>query len=87
MSNAWSAYTRHSSKKIPVSQKIIVTFYHKKNTAMKKLIVALVLAGGVAVIAYASLSDRGYTKQAVDKQQKMEKKEMKKECKRTCLFS
>jgi len=52
---------------------------------MKKLIVALALASGVAVIAYASLSSRGNTKQGIEKQDKKEMK--KKECKRTCLFS
>jgi hypothetical protein len=64
--------------------KIIVTFRYKKNTAMKKLIVALALAGGVAVIAYASLQNRSNTKQAIEKQ---DKKEMKKECKKNCPFS
>ena len=52
--------------------------------AMKKMIVALALASGIAVIAYASLQNRSNTKQAIEKQ---EKKELKKECKRTCLFS
>ena len=51
---------------------------------MKKLIVALALASGIAVIAYASLQDRSRTKQAIEKQ---EKKEMKKECKKRCLFN
>lgn len=51
---------------------------------MKKMIVALALAGGVAAIAYASLNNRSDTKQAIEKK---EKKEMKKECRRTCLFS
>jgi type II secretory pathway component PulJ len=51
---------------------------------MKKMIVALALASGVAVIAYASLQNRGNTKQAIEKQ---DKKEMKKECKKKCLFS
>jgi len=51
---------------------------------MKKLIVALALAGGVAVIAYASLQNRSNTKQAIEKQ---DKKEMKKECKKNCPFS
>jgi len=48
---------------------------------MKKMIVALALASGVAVIAYASLNDRSKTKQAV------EKKELKKECKKKCMYS
>lgn len=52
---------------------------------MKKFVVALALAGGVAVIAYASLSDRSYIKKTTtEKQQKQEIK--KKECKRSCLF-
>ena len=46
---------------------------------MKKMIVALALASGVAVIAYASLQNRNNTKQAVEKQNKQE---MKKECKK-----
>jgi hypothetical protein len=52
---------------------------------MKKFIVALALAGGVAAFAYASLQNRDSNKQAIEKKQ--EKKETKKECKRTCLFS
>jgi len=64
--------------------KIVVTFNDKKYTAMKKMIVALALASGVAVLAYASLQNRSNTKQAIEKQ---EKKELKKECKKTCLFS
>lgn len=51
---------------------------------MKKFIVALALAGGVAAFAYASLQNRSTDKQAIEKQQK---KEMKKECKKRCLFS
>ena len=51
---------------------------------MKKFIVALALAGGVAVIAYASLQNRSNTKQAIEKQ---DKKEIKKECQKRCLFS
>ena len=50
---------------------------------MKKMIVALALASGIAVIAYASLQNRSNTKQAIEKQ---EKKELKKECKKSCLF-
>jgi hypothetical protein len=60
--------------------KIVVTFNNKKYMAMKKMIVALALASGIAVIAYASLQNRSNTKQAI------EKKEIKKECKRSCLF-
>jgi hypothetical protein len=51
---------------------------------MKKIVIALVLAGGIGAIAYASLATRHNTRQAIEK--KTEKKE-KKECKRTCLFS
>ncbi|MGZ8510118.1 MAG: hypothetical protein ACXWV6_02680 [Chitinophagaceae bacterium] len=51
---------------------------------MKKIIVALALAGGVFAFAYASLQNRSSDKQAIEKQQK---KEMKKECKKRCLFS
>jgi uncharacterized membrane protein YebE (DUF533 family) len=63
--------------------KIVVTFNHKKYTAMKKMIVALALVSGVAVIAYASLQNRNDTRQAVEKQSKQE---MKKECKKRCLY-
>lgn len=51
---------------------------------MKKIIVALALAGGVAAFAYASLQNRNSDKQAIEKQQK---KEMKKECKKRCMYS
>lgn len=52
---------------------------------MKKILIALVLAGGVGAIAYASLSNNNSKKQAIEK--KTEKDENKKECKKTCLFS
>ena len=52
---------------------------------MKKAVIALVLAGGIGAIAYASLSNRTNTKQVIEK--KTEKQEKKHECKRTCLFS
>jgi len=52
---------------------------------MKKLIVALVLAGGFGAIAYAALDDNSRNKQVIEK--KMEKKEKKKECKKKCWFS
>lgn len=52
---------------------------------MKKAIIALVLASGVGIIAFASLSNRSDTKQAIEKKQ--EKKDVKKkECRKTCLF-
>ena len=50
---------------------------------MKKMIVALALVSGVAVIAYASLQNRNNTKQAVEKQNKQE---IKKECSKRCLY-
>ena len=75
----------HSSKKDQTENKNVVTFIYKINTAMKKFIVALALASGIAVIAYASLSSRGNTKHATEKQEKKDMK--KKECQRTCLFS
>jgi hypothetical protein len=49
---------------------------------MKKILLGLVLLGGVTAIAYASLSNRKNNKQATEK--KMEKK---KECKKHCIFS
>ncbi len=52
---------------------------------MKKLIVALVLAGGVGAIAYAAMDNQGSKKQVIEK--KTEKKEKKKDCKKRCLFS
>jgi hypothetical protein len=52
---------------------------------MKKLIVALVFAGGVGAMAYAALDDQSSNKQAIEK--KTEKKEKKKDCKKRCLFS
>lgn len=52
---------------------------------MKKVVIALVLAGGVGAIAYASLSSRHDSKQAIEK--KSEKGEKKHECKHTCPFS
>ncbi|MGK2860992.1 MAG: hypothetical protein ACSLE0_03615 [Chitinophagaceae bacterium] len=50
---------------------------------MKKIIVALALAGGVAAFAYASLQNRSQEKQAIEKQQK---KELKKECRKRTLY-
>jgi hypothetical protein len=52
---------------------------------MKKIVIALVLAGGVGAIAYASLSNHNSSKQAIEK--KTEKKEKKHECSKTCPFS
>jgi hypothetical protein len=52
---------------------------------MKKYVIALVLAGGVGAIAYASLSSNKSTKQSIEK--KTDKQEKKKECKHSCMFS
>jgi hypothetical protein len=52
---------------------------------MKKLLVALVLAGGVGAIAFASMSNNSVNKQAIEK--KTEKQEKKKECQKRCMFS
>ncbi len=51
---------------------------------MKKTIVAIVLASSVAAVAFASLSNRTGSKQAIEKKQ--EHKEVKKECKKRCIF-
>ena len=52
---------------------------------MKKALIVLVLAGGVGAIAYASLSNRGNVKQAIEK--KTDKKEKNHECMRKCPMS
>lgn len=52
---------------------------------MKKFAIALVLAGGVGFIAYASLSSRSSHKQAIEK--KTDKQEKKKDCSKRCPFS
>ncbi len=49
---------------------------------MKKLLIGMVLLGGVTAIAYASFSSHKNNKQTTEK--KMEKK---KECKKQCMFS
>jgi hypothetical protein len=51
---------------------------------MKKALIALVAACSIGAIAYASLADRGTTKQKIEKNQ--EEKKTKKECRHTCLF-
>ncbi|MDP4263214.1 MAG: hypothetical protein Q8941_11860 [Bacteroidota bacterium] len=51
---------------------------------MKKVLIALVLAGGIGFIAYASLGNRSSNKQSMEK--KTEKQEKKHECRRTCMF-
>jgi Flp pilus assembly protein CpaB len=52
---------------------------------MKRLLIVLVLAGGIGAIAYASLSKNSSNKQKIEK--KTEKQEKKKECKKSCMFS
>jgi uncharacterized protein HemX len=52
---------------------------------MKKFLVALVLAGGIGAVAYASLSNQSSKKQGIEK--KTEKQEKKKDCKKRCMFS
>ena len=52
---------------------------------MKKVLVALILAGGITAAAFASLNGVNKKEKATEK--KMEKKEKKKECRRTCPFS
>ncbi len=54
---------------------------------MKKFVVALALASGVAIIAYASLNNRNDTKQKQATEKKAGKKDIKKECRKSCLFS
>ncbi len=52
---------------------------------MKKAIIALVIAGGISAAAYASLRSNSDSKQVMEKKQ--ETKDVKKECKKRCLFS
>ncbi len=59
-----------------------VTFT-SKISAMKKILVAVVLLGGVTAVAFASLNNNRKKETATEK--KMEKK--KKQCTRTCSFS
>jgi hypothetical protein len=53
---------------------------------MKRLLIALILIGGIAAVAFASLTSRNYKKEDQKTEKKAEKKS-KKECKRTCIFS
>jgi hypothetical protein len=63
-------------------QKNLRNFYPTKIKVMKRIIVILVLIGGLAAVAFASLSSSS------KKNQKQEiKKEKKKECKHVCPFS
>jgi uncharacterized protein HemX len=52
---------------------------------MKKVLIALALAGGIGFVAYASLNNRNSHKQSIEK--KTEKQEKKHECKKRCMFS
>jgi hypothetical protein len=52
---------------------------------MKKILIALVLAGGIGFIAYASLSKNSSNKQKIEK--KTEKQEKKHECMKRCMYS
>ncbi len=61
---------------------IPVTFL-SKISAMKKILVAAVLLGGVTAVAFASLKNNHKKDSAVEK--KMEKKQ--KHCSHTCSFS
>jgi hypothetical protein len=53
---------------------------------MKKIAVALVLAGGLTAVAFASLNSSSSKKEKAT-EKKMEKKDKKKECRRICPFS
>jgi hypothetical protein len=53
---------------------------------MKRVLIVLVLAGGIGAIAFASLNNSSSNNQKTEK--KTEKQEKKKEeCKKRCLFS
>jgi hypothetical protein len=52
---------------------------------MKKALIALVLAGGIGAIAFASMNNRSSNKQAIEK--KAEKQEKKHDCKKRCMYS
>jgi hypothetical protein len=54
---------------------------------MKKVLVALILAGGVTAIAFAAFDSSGSSKKKVKTEKKADQKEKKKECKRTCIYS
>lgn len=54
---------------------------------MKKVVIALALAGGITAIAYASMGNSSSVKdQKNDTEKKQEMKSEKKECKRTCIY-
>lgn len=55
---------------------------------MKKVLVAVIMASGVAAVTFAALdSSNAPKKKKAQVEKKAEKKEKKKECKRTCFFS
>ncbi len=56
-----------------------------KKQAMKKTIVALILASGVTAIAFAAFDTSASTKKV--KTEKKAETKKKKECKHTCMFS
>jgi hypothetical protein len=64
----------------PVPGKAVT--YNSKISAMKKILVAVVLLGGITAVAFASLNNK---KKDTSIEKKTEKK--KKECRRTCDFS
>lgn len=51
---------------------------------MKKLLIALVLLGGITAVAFATLNS---SKKKAKIEKKTEKKERKRECRHTCPFS
>lgn len=51
---------------------------------MKRVLVALILVGGIAAVSFATLNT---ARKKVQLEKKTEKQEKKKECKHTCLFS
>lgn len=54
---------------------------------MKKLVVALVLAGGVAAVSFAALNSPGSSNKKINTGKSAEKKENKKQCRHTCPYS
>lgn len=54
---------------------------------MKKLIVALLLAGGVTAFAFAALDSSTTSTKDVKSEKKKEFKKKKKDCMRTCMYS
>jgi len=54
---------------------------------MKKLIVALILAGGVTVMAFAALESSPSASKDVKSEKKKDMKKKRKECSHTCMYS